>query len=78
MAVSQFGVAGSDELLEVFEGGEIDGAVGEHADEAHGETAVKGANTGRAPHLPRCFEDEGISLEAAFYGFALHSTSKTG
>jgi len=35
------GFAGCDEVLEILEGGEVDGAVGEHADEAHGQAAVK-------------------------------------
>ena len=37
---------GGEFLFEVFEGGEIDGAVGEYTDQAHGEAAVEGADAG--------------------------------
>lgn len=45
------GVAVHQALLEVFEGREVDGAVGEHAEEAHGKATVERADAGGAPHL---------------------------
>lgn len=73
VAVEAVGVVGREGFLEVFEGGEVDGGVWEHADEAHGEAAVEGAEAIRAPHFAEGVEDEGVAMEAAGDGFALHS-----
>lgn len=67
------GVARDEELLAVFEGGEVDGRVGEHAGEAHGQPAVERADPGRAPHLQGGGGDETVAVEAALDGFALHA-----
>ena len=69
---------GDDEVFEVFEGGEVDGAVGEHADEAHGEAAVEGADACSGPHFAGGGEDEGVAVEAAFDGFVLDAAGGPG
>lgn len=72
-AVTEASVTGGDELLEVAESGEVDGAVGENADEAHGEAAVEGAGAVGGPHFARGGEDEGVAMLAALDGFTLHA-----
>ena len=74
VTVAGFGVAGGDELFEVFEGGEVEGTVGEHADEAHRETSVEGADAGCGPHFLGGGDDEAVAVEAALDGLALHAT----
>lgn len=69
--VVEAGFSRCDELFEVLEGGEVDGAVGEHADEAHGKTTVEGAETGGRPHFAGGGEDEGVAVGAAGDGFVL-------
>lgn len=58
--------APSDDPLEVLEGSEIDGAVRKHANETHGEAAVKGANTTGSPHLASSGGDQGIAVKTTF------------
>ena len=77
-AVLEASVAGDERLLAVFEGGEVDGGVGEHASEAHGEAAVEGADAGRAPHFEGGCGDEAVAVEAAFDGLALHAAGGGG
>jgi len=74
--VEEAGVARDEGLLAVFEGGEVDGGVGEHAGEAHGQAAVEGADARRAPHFEGGGGDEAVAVEAALDGFALHAAGK--
>ena len=76
MAVLSKGSASRDELFEVFEGSEVDGAVGEHPDQTHGKATVKGTNACGFPHLASGGEDEGIAVKAAFHGFVLDTAGR--
>ena len=51
VAVLYRGVPVHEVLLAVFECGEVDGGVGEHADEAHWEATVERADARRSPHF---------------------------
>ena len=62
-------------MFAVLEDEEVDGAVGEHAGEAHAETAVVGPEFAIGPHLFGGLGDQSVAVEAAFDGFALHSTA---
>ena len=72
-AVTHTSIAGGDELLEVAEGSEVNGAVGEDADKAHGEAAVEGPEAVGGPHFAGGGEDESVSVLTALDGFALHA-----
>lgn len=67
-------VAVDEVLLGVLEGSEINGRVGEHADETHWETAVEGADAGGLPHLDGGSRYQSVTMEAAFDSLALHTT----
>ena len=67
------GVDGGGVGFEVFEGCEVDGAVGEHTEEAEGKAAVEGAEAGCGVHFAEGGEDEGVAGWAGFGGFALYA-----
>lgn len=73
VAVSDKCVAMRDESLKILERGKVDGAVGEHANEAHGKATVEGADACRTPHFSSGVENEGVPMEATFHGLALHA-----
>ncbi len=66
-------VVDGDGTFEVFEGAEVDGGVGEHADEAHGQATVEGAEAVGQQHFSRGGGDEEVAVEAAGDGFTLHA-----
>lgn len=76
VTVSSHCIAVRDELLKILESGEVDSAVGKHANKTHGEAAIEGADARRAPHLTGGSKDERVAVEAAFNGFALHAARK--
>ena len=51
------GVSVHEVLLAVFECGEVDGGVREHADKAHWEATVEGTDARRSPHFGGGFGD---------------------
>ena len=55
--------APGDDLLEVLEGSEVDGAVWKHANETHGKATVEGANATGSPHLASSGGDQGIAVK---------------
>lgn len=67
------GVEGGGVGFEVFEGGEVDGGVGEHAEEAEGEAAVEGPEAGGGVHFAEGGEDEEVARGAGGGGLALHA-----
>ena len=76
MASSFTSVASGEEAFQVFEGGEVDAAVGEHAEEAQGEAAVERADAGGRSHFLEGGDDESVSTETAGDGFVLHATAQ--
>lgn len=67
------GFARCEELLQIFESREIDGAIWEHADEAHGKTPIERAHPSLGPHLPSGREYQIVTLLAAFDSLILYS-----
>lgn len=65
--------APGNELLEVLESSEIDGAVRKHANKAHRKTAVEGANAAGSPHLASSGKDQGIAVKATFDSLVLNT-----
>ena len=63
-----------DELFDIFECSEIDGAVGKHANKAHGKATIEGANTRGSPHLASSGEDQGVAVKATFDRLILNTT----
>ena len=66
-------VALHDVLFERLEREEVDGGVGEHAEEAEGQAAVEGLDAVVGPHVSCCGPDKFIPVEAAFECIALHA-----
>ena len=66
-------IARRDRVLQMLKRCQVDCSVGKHADEAHGQASVIGTESSFSPHLLRGLDDEGITVETALDGFALHA-----
>lgn len=73
IAIVDHGISIDEVSFGVFECGEVDGGVREHADEAHWEPTIEGTYAGRSPHLGCGGGYEGVAMKTTFDGFALHT-----
>ncbi|EEY17895.1 conserved hypothetical protein [Verticillium alfalfae VaMs.102] len=64
--------------LEELERAHVDGAVREHADQAHGDAAVGGAEAACEPHLLGRVNDESVACQAALDSGCLKSARLSG
>lgn len=65
------GLVPREGLLQEFEGSHVDGAVGKHADQTHGDASVRSPEPSLGDHLLGGLHEERVASQTTFDSLAL-------